>query len=102
LSLNVPVGATSGTIYARFRCATATVSQPTGPAADGEVEDYAVTILTAGAVLDYGDAPDPGHPTLAGSNGAAHILSSGGPRLGACVDGEVNGQPTVAGLSLLR
>lgn len=100
LTLNVPNGASVGAAYARFRCTTdATFNgspHPTGQATDGEVEDYVVTVNATGAVLDYGDAPDPSYPTLAGNNGAAHVLSSAGPRLGVCVDGEANGQPNAA------
>jgi tRNA A37 threonylcarbamoyladenosine biosynthesis protein TsaE len=45
----VPSGFT-GTSYARFRLSTdVSASNPTGPAADGEVEDYRVTITRPGA-----------------------------------------------------
>ncbi|MBU6175158.1 MAG: hypothetical protein KGQ60_15215, partial [Planctomycetes bacterium] len=40
--------------------------------------------------FDYGDAPDPPYPTLSASNGAAHVF--GALRLGAALDGEVDGQ----------
>jgi len=44
---------------------------------------------------DYSDAPDTyGTTTLA--NGASHVLSPTGPRLGACIDSELNGQPNTA------
>ena len=44
--------------------------------------------------LDYGDAPDPTYPTLAASNGAFHKTQFG-VYLGATIDGDANGQPTV-------
>ncbi|WP_425618933.1 beta strand repeat-containing protein [Anatilimnocola sp. NA78] len=44
LDVSVPEGAISGTTYARFRISTAGSSLPTGLAADGEVEDYQLTI----------------------------------------------------------
>lgn len=44
--------------------------------------------------IDYGDAPDPTFPTRFASAGASHVLS---PTvfLGACVDSELDGQPSV-------
>jgi hypothetical protein len=47
---------------------------------------------------DFGDAPDPAYPTLLANTGAQHKLDSGA-YLGACVDGEIDGQPngTAAG-----
>jgi large repetitive protein len=47
LNAAVPAGAVAGTTYARFRCSTATGLGPTGPAPNGEVEDYVVVIGTA-------------------------------------------------------
>ena len=43
----VPASAVTGTTYARFRLSTSrdAVANPTGAAPDGEVEDYAITIL---------------------------------------------------------
>ncbi len=93
LSFAVPASAVAGGQFARFRCTTDGVVSFTGPASDGEVEDYAVLI---GAAADYGDAPDPTFPTFAASNGAAHLLGSG-VYLGSCVDADLNGQP--AGLA---
>ncbi|MBV9494841.1 MAG: hypothetical protein JOZ54_11395 [Acidobacteria bacterium] len=91
LPVNVPCSAVSTTTYARFRLSSAGVSLPTGSAADGEVEDYAVTTLG----LDFGDAPDPTFPTLLASNGARHIvLPTNNPTLGSIVDTEANGAPT--------
>lgn len=47
LTFAVPSGALSGTTFARFRVSTAGGLAPTGLAADGEVEDYAVTVKAA-------------------------------------------------------
>ncbi|MCP4654870.1 MAG: DUF11 domain-containing protein, partial [bacterium] len=88
LSVAVPGAATPGTTFARFRCTTDGPVAFTGPATDGEVEDYQVTI---GDALDFGDAPDPAYPTLAAADGARHVLGSG-VYLGFCVDAEADGQ----------
>jgi hypothetical protein len=88
----VPGAVTTSPTYARFRCSTTQNLTPTGSAPNGEVEDYRLTIEQT-ASLDYGDAPDPTYPTLSGSGGASHVLGQSGPRLGACVDAESNGQP---------
>jgi hypothetical protein len=46
LDFSIPEGAERGNTYARFRCTTdGAVEEPTGAAADGEVEDYQVAIL---------------------------------------------------------
>jgi hypothetical protein len=44
LTVSVPSWAVIGTTYARFRLSSTGVTAPTGAAANGEVEDYAVTI----------------------------------------------------------
>ncbi len=44
--------------------------------------------------IDFGDAPDPTYPTLAASNGAHHPFDAE-LYLGASVDGETDGQPTI-------
>ena len=56
----IPADATQGTTFARFRLSTAGGIGPTGPAADGEVEDYTVTI---GAVFGILVAPTSGLTT---------------------------------------
>lgn len=45
LSITTPIDATEGTTFSRFRVSTDGGLAPTGSAADGEVEDYQVTIL---------------------------------------------------------
>ncbi|MEZ5452603.1 MAG: IPTL-CTERM sorting domain-containing protein [Thiothrix sp.] len=47
LTLNVPASAVLGDTYARFRCSTVGNDGIGGEAADGEVEDYKVSILEA-------------------------------------------------------
>jgi hypothetical protein len=50
-------------------------------------------VITEPTGVDWGDAPDPPYPTLAGaSNGASHTIVSGA-YLGQTVDSEGNGQP---------
>ncbi len=60
LAILVPPLATAGNTFARFRFSTAGGLSFDGPAADGEVEDYAVNIApVADLVLFQTDAPDP-------------------------------------------
>ncbi|MCH9651819.1 MAG: DUF11 domain-containing protein [Deltaproteobacteria bacterium] len=87
----VPANAAVGRSYARFRLSTAGGLGATGPAADGEVEDYVVTIKG----FDFGDLPNPTYPTLLASGGAQHIVDPTSTLfLGACVDPENDGQPS--------
>jgi hypothetical protein len=51
------------------------------------VDDFELTQVPT----DFGDAPAP-YPTLLANNGAQHVI--GGPKLGANVDAETNGQPS--------
>lgn len=94
LSFNVPAGAAVGsTTMARFRLSSAGGLSYVGLAADGEVEDYALSIrATAGPNRDYGDAtsaPPANYPTLLVQGGASHLI---GPYyLGNFVDGELDG-----------
>ncbi len=46
ITFNVPSGADDGTTYARFRLSTTGNLGPKGAAADGEIEDYLVTIAS--------------------------------------------------------
>ncbi len=46
LTFDVPSWAKDGTTFARFRLSTTGNLGPAGPAVDGEVEDYAVTLLS--------------------------------------------------------
>jgi hypothetical protein len=90
LTVNVPCDAKSAFTYARFRLSSTGVATPLGPASDGEVEDYAVTVEG----LDFGDAPAP-YPTLLAANGARHaVLPANNPTLGTLVDTEPDGQPS--------
>lgn len=71
LTFAVPAAALSGATFSRFRVSSAGGLAPTGLAADGEVEDYRVTVRAARASL----APDRllvyyGYPSLInGANG---------------------------------
>jgi len=89
LSVSPPCGLNPGNTYARFRISAAGGLATTGQAANGEVEDYLVTIYG----LDFGDAPASFPVTLA-SDGARHIVRTTGPQLGALGgDTEADGQP---------
>lgn len=48
--INVPATAKVGETYARFRCSSAGGLGPVGPAPDGEVEDYVVTVVAATSI----------------------------------------------------
>ncbi|MCA8991556.1 MAG: cadherin domain-containing protein [Planctomycetaceae bacterium] len=89
-NVTAPIGSfdtTNGATYARFRVSTTALAGPAGAAADGEVEDYAITVLTS-ATDDFGDAPDSYGTTLA-ANGARHTGT--GPTLGTERDIERDG-----------
>jgi hypothetical protein len=85
--IRTPANIATGPSYARFRVSSQGGLGPAGPADDGEVEDYAVTL----ADLDWGDAPD-SYGTTSSNNGAASVI--GNLFMGNTVDSEVDGQPT--------
>ena len=62
--------------------------------ANNQFSDMAFIITSEEIVeeFDYGDANDPPYPTLAGSNGASHVID-GVTFLGASVDPDPDGQP---------
>jgi hypothetical protein len=62
ITIAIPSTAVNGSSFTRFRLSSAGNLQPTGPAADGEVEDYAVTI-TALAADTVATIPDPVNPS---------------------------------------
>ncbi|MEN8255582.1 MAG: GEVED domain-containing protein [Verrucomicrobiota bacterium] len=90
IMITLPLNTVPGTSYMRFRYNTVGPLPVNGPAPDGEVEDYMVVIEESG--LDWGDAPDGPYPTLAGSIGANHIITTG-VELGSLIDTELDGQP---------
>lgn len=53
IKFDMPSGARLGTAYARFRLSTVGGLTPTGMTSDGEVEDYAVTILPPHTASGY-------------------------------------------------
>jgi len=57
----------------------------------GETAAEWIDVLVTDQV-DFGDAPDPGYPTLLASNGARHV-NDGLTYLGAAIDNELDGQP---------
>jgi hypothetical protein len=78
-TINVPLGATPGYTYARFRICTEDVTSPGGPAPDGEVEDYRIQVNNPD-VYDFGDAPEgaPAYPDL-GVTGQFPTCMNAGP-----------------------
>lgn len=101
----LPANLSPGATYWRFRISSAGDLAPTGYASDGEVEDYATTLLAnpngsntnAGlGHVDWGDAPT-NYPVLAINHGASHHINDG-LCLGAGVDAETNGQPHINAL----
>jgi len=109
LEFDVPDSAAANVhTYARFRFSTEGGLGYTGPGREGEVEDYQVSIDRPQPEFDFGDAPEmpcaasvmPGcpcnnYPTMLARNGARHIIDPD-IFLGAFIDGEWDGQPTVA------
>ncbi len=87
--------APGATTFARFRVSEEFEVEYYGLIWGGEVEDYAVHIEPGEEEWDFGDAPDPSYPTLRNSNGARHLYTLGGPRLGLLpIDTELDGQPS--------
>lgn len=89
LSFAVPGNLPCMTTFARCRFSSSQNLLSTGPAVDGEVEDYPVEI----AAYDWGDAPD-SYKTLHSSNGANHKIVSPPICLGSALDDEQDGQPS--------
>lgn len=93
LNPSVPASAVPGLTYARFRCSSAGSLTPTGPAADGEVEDYLVPVQGS----DFGDAP--ASYGTQGAGAASHEIDPlAALRLGSCVDTEADGQPNAGAI----
>ena len=90
LDISVPIGATVGSLTARFRFSTAKGLSYDGLAPDGEVEDYMVLVRKG----DYGDAPYP-YPTLLANDGPRHVTGSD-IYLGSSIDSELDGQPNAS------
>jgi hypothetical protein len=99
LSFAVPSSAVIDRTYARFRLNSHGGLAPQGPARDGEVEDYLVSIEPGNnpdnEKLDFGDAPNKrAHfPVTLAENGARHRITDG-PGLGKYIDAEADGQPS--------
>src|SRR5262249_45940046 len=89
LSFTIPADASPGLTYSRLRLSSSGGLSYPGLAADGEVEDSAFPVIGP----DFGDAPDSSH-TLRASDGARHGVVAGF-HLGAAIDGEDDGQPSV-------
>jgi hypothetical protein len=93
INFTVPASAASGLTFCRVRYNLGgLVLAPTGPAPDGEVEDYEWPIEEAQEELDFGDAPDQPYPTLLASNGARHMINPN-VFMGGLIDAEPDGQP---------
>jgi uncharacterized repeat protein (TIGR01451 family) len=73
IHFSVPASASTGATFARFRISTAGGLGPTGGAADGEVEDYATSIITVQpgtvAVLPNPEAPGQNQLSIEGTAG---------------------------------
>ena len=94
LAFVVPPTATVGQTYSRWRVNATGGVGPFGFGGFGEVEDYLNRVDHAPPPkLDYGDAPDT-YGTTFGANGARHNASPN-IRLGAAIDAEPDGQPSV-------
>lgn len=99
LPFTKPLSTPAGQTFARFRLSTdlAGACAVAGPASDGEVEDYLVGLRR----IDLGDLPDGGAGV--GTGNYRTLIADGGPQhdivpglfLGAGVDNEADGQPSV-------
>ncbi|MCX6265958.1 MAG: GEVED domain-containing protein [Bacteroidetes bacterium] len=101
-TISVPLGATLGFTYARFRISSQGITSPNGPAPDGEVEDYQIQINQP-ETYDFGDAPEgaPAYPDLGvtgqfptciNAEPAGFVKTTlGGAFFGPMVDGEADG-----------
>lgn len=69
-AFDVPASAVFGTTYSRFRISTAGGLNPTGAAANGEVEDYKVSIGVAAPVIT---APAQGAPSIVDVTGTNRV-----------------------------
>ncbi|WP_373551753.1 GEVED domain-containing protein [Haliscomenobacter sp.] len=97
---NIPIPALDNALRVgvRIRLTTGTVVDANGPAPDGEVEDFFVTVFG----FDYADLPDvaPGTGTgnyetifaLNGTRGPRHLIDQN-LRIGNTIDAEGDGQP---------
>jgi Ca2+-binding RTX toxin-like protein len=78
LTIDVPAGVVAGASYARFRLSSAGGLGPTGAAADGEVEDYAVQLAqpALGSIAVVADPLNPGQNMLVvrGTNATDSIV----------------------------
>jgi hypothetical protein len=96
LSFNLPVTLPFLALYSRFRISSSGGLSATGPAVDGEVEDYLFFARPPEErLIDFGDAPEdpaPAYPTRAGNLGAAHFIDPA-MRLGQLIDADGDGQP---------
>ena len=103
LSVPVPVGATVGTTYARFRYSSDTGLAPTGLASDGEVEDYQIAIsspvigISGNLYVDsngndlYEDSAGGGSEASLPENITVRLLSSDGTTELATTVTDING-----------
>jgi hypothetical protein len=94
ISITVPGNTTADTAYSRFRFSSIRGLNFYGPAPDGEVEDFIITVEEPDPdkIFDFGDAPDKPYPTLLINNGARHGIIRH-LYLGTKLDAESDGQP---------
>ena len=72
ITFDVPSWAVDGETYARFRLSTAGDLAPSGGAADGEVEDYQVTLTPPAPA----DGSFTGHAITTSANGAVSVFAA--------------------------
>ncbi len=92
-AIPIPPTVTNAAVMARFRFSTSPRIGVRGLANDGEVEDHRIPMITA----DFGDAPAGDgftYPVRLIDNGAHHAIVPG-VMLGATVDAEPDGQPSL-------
>lgn len=67
------------------------ITCPQGVGTQIKIKNRFISVDDCGG-FDFGDAPDPGYPTLSASGGASHVINTGF-YLGSIIDSESNGQP---------
>ena len=88
VAFTIPLTASAGTTFARFRLSTAGGLAVTGPAFDGEVEDHTVTLVGGATKTVSLNAAELGAHEIMISNGLL-VLSSGGKTLWSAPASEI-------------
>ena len=97
VGIPIPGGAQLGSTYARFRISTAGGLSATGAAADGEVEDYAVTLVVPLDLII--DADDPGGNGTGNTTADEFLVVVNGAALEIYLDGNFSQSKPLVGVN---